>query len=102
MARQSRKRVMLRMAAALTAGLLLFILQFGVGGFRDMLLLFAMPFTSWSAFVRDDVYVVWYGLLGLMLASVGFCVWSRRLLWPAYVLIGAYWFWTYALLAISF
>lgn len=102
MAGESRKRVMLKLGAALTAGLVLFILQFGVSGFRDMLLLFAMPFASWSAFVQDGVYVMWYGLVVLMLASVGFCVWSRKVPWSAYILIGAYWFWTYALLVISF
>ncbi len=102
LARQSRVRVVLKMGVVFTAGLLLFILQFRIGGFRDMMLLFAMPFASWSAFVRDDVYVVWYGLVVLMLASVGFFVWSRKSLWSTYILIGAYWFWTYALLVISF
>ncbi len=78
MARQSRKRVVLKMGTALTAGLLLFILQFGVNRLEDVLLLFAMPFASWSAFIQDGVCVVWCGLVVLMLASVGFCVWSRK------------------------
>ena len=102
MERQSRQRAALKLGAVFAAGLTLFIVQFGVGGLPELLFLFAMPFAMWSAFVRDDVHVVWYSLAVLMLASVGVCIWIRRLLWMAYLLIAVYWFWTYAVMALSF
>ena len=72
-------------------------LQFGAGRLWDVLFIFTMPFVMWNAFVRDGVLIIWYGLALLMPASVGVCLWSRRLLWIAHFLIGAYWFWAYVL-----
>ena len=102
MDRQSRKRVVLKLGAGFTVGLLLFILQFGAAALWDWLFhMFAMPFESWSLFVRDGVFVVWYGLAVLMLASIALSVWSRRWLWMSYVFIAVYWLCTYAFMAIS-
>ena len=102
MEKRSRQSVVLKVGAVFAAGLLLFIGQFGSGCLWDMLFIFTLPFVMWNAFVSDGVFVVWYGLAVLMLAFIGVCIWSRRLLWIAYILIGAYWFWTYVLLALSF
>ena len=102
MDKPSRKRVVLKLGAAFAVGLLLLILQFGAAALWDWLYMFAMPFDSWDIFVRDDVFVGWYGLAVLMLASVGVSIWLRRLLWISYILIAVYWFWTYGLLALSF
>ncbi len=101
MKKESRKRVVLKVGAVSTAGLLLFIVQFGVGRLWDMLFFFTMPLMTWKGFVRDGFFVVGYTLAVLMLISVGFCIWSRRLLWIAYVLIAAHWFWTYVLMTLS-
>ena len=103
MEKQSRKRVVLKMGALFTAGLLLFIVQFGAGSLWDTLsFVITMPFTSWHIFFRDGVLVIWHGIAVLMLASVGVSIWSRRLLWIPYIFLGAYWLWTYVLMALSF
>ena len=101
MEKQSRKRVGLKLGAAFAMGLLLFILQFGTAALWDWLYMFAMPFESWSVFLRDGVFVVWYGLAVLMLASIAVSIWSRRLLWISYILIALYWLCTYAFMALS-
>ena len=92
MGNESCKRVVLKVGAVFAAGLLLFIVQFGAGRLWDMLFFLTMSFMTWKGFVRDGFLVVWYGLAVLMLVSVGVCIWSRRLLWIAYVLIAAHWF----------
>jgi hypothetical protein len=102
MEKQSRKHVVLKVDAVFAVGLLLFIVQFGARSLWDMLFFFTMPFMTWKGFVRDGVLVVWYGLAVLMLVSVGVSIWSRRLLWISYILIGAYWLWTYVLMTLSF
>ncbi len=102
MKNQSRKRVVLKLGAVFAAGLLLFILQFGPGDLWDPLFsVMTMPFTSWHIFVRDGFLVLGCGLAVLMLVSVGICIWSKRLLWMGYVLIAAYWFWTYLVITLS-
>ena len=101
MEKQSRKRVGLKLGTAFAVGLLLFILQFGTAALWDWLYMFAMPFESWSVFLRDDVFVVWYSLAVLMLASIAVSIWSRRLLWVSYILIALYWLGTYAFMALS-
>lgn len=102
MEKQSRKRVGLKLGAAFAVGLLLFILQFGTAALWDGLFhMFAMPFESWSVFLRDGAFVVWYGLAVLMLASIAVSIWSRRLLWISYILIAVYWLCTYAFMALS-
>ena len=100
--KQSRKRVALKLGAAFSVGLLLFILQFGAAALWDWLYMFAMPFNFWSVFLRDGVSVGWYVLAVLMLVSIGVSIWLRRLLWISYILIALYWLWTYAFLALSF
>ena len=102
MERESRKRVVLKVGAVFAVGLLLFILQFGTAHLWDWLYMFTMPFALGSHFFRDGVFVVWYGLAVLMLASVGVSIWSRRLLWISYILIAVYWLYTYAFLTLSF
>lgn len=92
----------MKVATVFGAGLILFILQFGSGGLSELLFIFAMPFVMWNVFIRDGVHVVWCSLAVLMLASVGVCLWIKRLLWMAYLLIAVYWFWTYAIMALSF
>ena len=102
MEKQSRKRVGLKLGTAFAVGLLLFIMQFGTAALWDWLFhMFAMPFESWSVFLRDGVFVVWYGLAVLMLASIAVSIWSRRLLWISYILIALYWLCTYAFMALS-
>ncbi len=102
MEKESRQRVVLKVGAVFTVGLLLFMVQFGARSLWEVLQFFTMPFGMWGVFVRDDFWVIWFGLAVLMLASVGVCVWSRRSLWISYVLIAAYWFWTYMFAALSF
>lgn len=102
MERQSRQRVALKVGAVFAAGLMLFIVQFGVDRLPEVFFYFTMPFGMWTMFIRDGVHVVWFSLAVLMLASVGVCLWRRRLLWMAYLLIAVYWFWTYAVIALSF
>ncbi len=102
MERASRKSVVLKLGAVFTAGLLLFIVQFGAGSLWDPLsFVITMPFSGWHTFARDGVLVIGCGLAVLMLVSVGICIWSRRLLWIAYLLIAAHWFWTYVVMALS-
>ncbi len=95
MEKESRQRVVLKLGAVFTVGLLLFTAQFGVRSLWEVLQFFTMPFGMWGVFVRDAFFVIWFGLAVLMLASVGACIWSRRLVWISYILIAAYWFWTY-------
>ncbi len=102
MKNEARKRVALKVGAAFTAGLLLFIVQFGAGSLSDMLFFFTMPLTTSNPLAGDGVLVVWYVLAVLMLVSVGVCIWARRLVWISYILVGAYWLWTYLLLTITF
>ncbi len=97
----SRQRVVLKVGAVFAAGLLLFIVQFGARPLWDTLPFFAMPFEMWSVFARDALCVIWFGLAVLMLASAGVCIWSRRLLWISYLLIAAFWFWTYVVMTLS-
>ena len=101
MQKQSRRRVVLKVGAVFTLGLLLFMVQFGASSLWEMLQFFTMPFGMWSVFVRDAFCVIWFGLAVLMLASVGVCIWSRRFLWIAYILIAAYWFWTSLFVTLS-
>jgi hypothetical protein len=98
---ESRKRVALKVGAVFTAGLLLFIVQFGAGRLSDLLFFFIMPLTTSNPFGGDGVLVVWYVLAVLMLVSVGVCIWARRLLWISYILVGAYWLWTYVFMTLS-
>lgn len=70
MENQSRKGVVLKLGAVFTAGLLLFILQFGPGSLWNPLFFFiTMPFTSWHIFVRDGILVIGCGLAVLMPVS---------------------------------
>ncbi len=101
MENESRKPVVLKLGAAFTAGLVLFILQFGPGTLWDPLFfLITMPFRSWHIFIKDGVLVVGCGLIVLMLVSAGICIWSRSLLWIAYVLIAACWLWAYVVITL--
>ncbi len=102
MKRESRQRLGLKMGAVFVAGLLLFMAQFGVRPLWEVLLFFTMPFEAWGVFVRDGFYVTWLGIAVLMVASVVVCIWSKRFPWISYVLITAYWFWTYIFMALSF
>jgi hypothetical protein len=102
MEKQSRKRVVLKLGAAFAVGLLVFILQFGAAAVWEWLYMFAVPFGLGRHVFRDGVFVSWYGLAVLMLASIGVSIWSRRLLWISYILIAVYWLYTYAFLTLSF
>ena len=101
MEKPSRRCLVLKVGAVFTAGLLLFIVQFGAGSLSEMLFFFTMPLTTSNTFAGDGVLVVWYVLAVLMLVSAGVCIWARRLLWISYILVGAYWLWTYVLMTFS-
>ncbi len=98
----SRIRVLLRLGCVFTAGLLFAIVQFGPSSLGDVLYWCTEPFTSWRLFAADGVASLWFGLAALMLLVAVFSLLTRRLLWLAYLNIGAYWTYTYARLAISF
>jgi hypothetical protein len=102
MKKESRQRLGLKMGAVFAAGLLLFIAQFGGRPLSEILLFFTMPFEAWGIFVRDGLSVTWLGIAVLMVASLVVCIWSRRCPWISYVLIAAYWFWTWIFTALSF
>ncbi len=86
MEKKVRKSVERNLGGVFTAGLLLFLVQFGAGRLWDMLFIFTTPFAAWNAFVRDGVLVVWRGLAVLMPAPIGFCIWSRRFQWGRRIL----------------
>ncbi len=98
----SRIRVLLKLGCVFTAGLLLAIVQFGPSVLRDVLYWCTEPFTSWKLFSGDGVASLWFSLAVLMLVMAALSILTKRLLWLAYLNIGAYWMYTYARLAISF
>ncbi len=98
----SRIRVLLKLGCVFTAGLLLAMVQFGPSSLWDVLYWCTEPFTSWKLFAGDGVASLWFSLAALMLLIAALSILTKRLLWLAYLNIGAYWLYTYARLAISF
>ncbi len=68
----------------------------------DVLYWCTEPFTTWNLFAENGVASLWFSLAALMLVMAALSTLTKRLLWLAYLNIGAYWMYTYARLAISF